>query len=91
MAFRFLIKLCVIVAICFAVGSYLVYLKTGCFWMPSWSNVNISMPAFLGGGDATLEPVTSPTEPTYKWWANGQWNYGQTPPEGVNAIRLDKE
>lgn len=88
-----------------AIASYAVYLKTGRFWVPSFSHVvsKLSWPDFkavksfgdyFGDNEkpVAVQPVTiplaKPSEPTYKWRLNGQWHYGDTPPEGVNAIRL---
>ena len=96
MFFRYLFKACMIAFVCMGVASYVVYLKTGRFWVPDLSISNLNKPKLFGSKTPVMEPVLAPTEntykkPTYKWWANGHWNYGQTPPEGVKAIRLDKK
>lgn len=90
MVIKTIIKFALIIGICMAVGSYLVYLNTGRFWVPQLPS-NLTMPAFLKREyKPSMEPVSEPTEPTYKWMKNGQWYYGQKPPKGVNAVRLDK-
>lgn len=90
---RVSIKAAMILCIVFALGSYLVYLKTGRFWVPSFSTPNISMP-FSGkpilDKKPTGTPVTKPNSPSYKWIEGGRWHYGEKPPKGVDAIRLDK-
>lgn len=90
MIFRLLFKATLMIVIFMAIGSYLVYLKTGKFWKPSLSNIDISMPEFLKTKAPVMTPVSGPTETTYKWYKNGQWYYGQVPPKGVDAIRIDK-
>ena len=87
---RVLIKAGIMIAIFMAIASYVVYLKTGKFWKPSWSNVNISMPELLGSGAPNMQSITAPEEPTYKWRQGGQWHYGQKPPKGMDAIRVDE-
>jgi hypothetical protein len=80
---------CIII---FAATSYLTYLRTGVYWLPTLSNLNLPvMPSF----DSLLpSPSTSQgseadfkesKNPTYKWLSNGRWHYGDTPPQGVKA------
>lgn len=85
--FRFLL-ICLII---FALASYLSYLRTGQFWLPNISTgvTQLSLP--LVDSPPSMNPVEAPTEPTYKWRKDGQWHYGDEPPEGVKAISLVKE
>lgn len=90
MILRLLIKASLVIVVFMAIGSYLVYLKTGEFWKPSWSNINISMPTFFSQDTPVMESVTVPSETTYKWRQAGQWHYGEKPPEGVEAIKVSE-
>ena len=38
-----------------------------------------------------LEPLEPISQPAYKWLDRGRWVYGDTPPFGVDAIRIDKQ
>lgn len=91
--FRVSIKAAMILCILLALGSYLSYLKTGKFWVPSFSAPSISMPFSnkpVLDKKPSAVPVTSPSVPSYKWIENGRWHYGEKPPKGVDAIKLDK-
>jgi len=90
MIWRLLIKASLMIVVFMAIASYLVYLKTGQFWKPSWSNINISTPTFFSQNVPVMESVTVPSETTYKWRQAGQWHYGEKPPNGVDAIRVDE-
>lgn len=90
---RVSIKAAMILCIVLALGSYLVYLKTGRFWVPSFSASQLSMPFSdepILDTKPTGKPVTTPSVPSYKWIENGRWHYGEKPPKGVDAIKLDK-
>jgi len=91
---RIALKALIILFLCFAIGRYLVYLKTGRFWMPSFSSSDIkapelSLPQFGKPSYTDFSTSNTPKSKTYKWRENGQWVYGDTPPEHVNAIRID--
>ena len=83
---QFLLK-CVVVALFgYAVLAVVIYTATGQTWRPS-----ISWPDFADLKPAPeMSTLEAPDEPTYRWRQNGRWHYGDKPPEGVNAERIDK-
>ena len=87
---RTVIKAVLIVALLLALTSYAAYLKTGRFWVPAWELPRFSMPSFSGMFDdnASMQPITKPTEPTYKWHKDGRWHYGDAPPPDVKAQKI---
>ncbi len=85
----YLIKGVLICAVILAIGSYLIYLKTGQFWMPSVNVFNISLPQVEK--KQRFKPIPKPTQPIYKWRQGGQWVYGETPPKNVSAERVYQE
>ena len=88
---RIVIKAVLIVALLLALASYAVYLKTGRFWIPAWNLQSLSMPSYSSmfkPQTATMEPISKPTEPTYKWQKDGSWHYGNVPPPDVKAELL---
>ncbi|MEM7358030.1 MAG: hypothetical protein AAF431_02915 [Pseudomonadota bacterium] len=96
MAIRVLFKALLICGLMLAIASYLGYLRTGQFWIPTFPQTisQLSVPEFdLNTTSATenRKPVEAPTEPTYKWRENGQWHYGDEPPAGAKAISIAKE
>jgi len=86
--FFFLIKGLVIIAIIFAIASYLSYLRTGYFWLPniSFTSVKSSLPFIQS--EPVMQTLEAPKEDIYKWRENGKWVYGEVPPSGVNAQRV---
>jgi hypothetical protein len=85
---RIFIKAVLIVTLLMGLGSYAVYLKTGRFWVPEWNIQSLSMASFTGTFKqpvASMEPISKPTAPTYKWLKGGRWHYGDVPPPGVKA------
>ena len=78
-----------------------MYLRTGNFFLPFSSTSNFSFPSLsffsgLGEHDAINVELKGETVglkdlqgPSYKWLENGNWHYGDAPPENVNAIRID--
>ena len=96
MAIRVLFKTVLICALLLAIASYLGYLRTGQFWLPtiphSVSQLSLPMPeSNTSSTPANGNPVEPPTEPTYKWRENGQWHYGDEPPAGAKSISIAKE
>ena len=101
MVFKLVVKSLVICALFVVISSYLVYLQTGKFWLPVLRVPNISVPSFASlqglvsaslseadkfSADVNLDNVSAPT---YMWLHNGSWHYGDVPPEGMNATRID--
>jgi len=93
MVFRFVFKCFFVCGILFAVASYAAYLNTGKFWIPSipsfTSNNTLELPSL--SKEPVLQSVQPPSEPTYKWFQNGRWHYGDNVPEGFEAIKISKE
>jgi hypothetical protein len=95
------IKVLIILFVCVAIGSYLVYLKTGRLFIPWISTLN--SPASFSAPELSLPKLSSepsyrdfssnntPQSQTYKWRENGQWVYGDKPPKGVDATRIDTQ
>jgi hypothetical protein len=65
---------------------YAAYLHTGRLWLPSMNLPSVSW----FSGTPKLEPVGLPVEPTWRWRENGKWHYGDSPPKGVKAERIDR-
>jgi len=84
MFFAYLIKGLLICGIVLAIGLYLIYLKTGQFWVPNLPT--FSLPSF--GTTPKLKSLPKPTEAIYKWRQNGRWVYGEKPPENGSAKRV---
>lgn len=84
----FIIKCVVVIVIILAVASYISYLKTGRFWVPtiSFSSVKSSLQSFRGA--PVMQTLEAPDEDVYKWRVDGEWVYGDSPPEGVDAQRV---
>lgn len=78
-----------VVVIIFAVAAYVSYLKTGRFWFPTVSiaSVKSSLPSFRSA--PVMETLEAPEDDVYKWRVNGEWVYGDTPPSGVDAQRVN--
>ncbi len=89
MLVKLLFKSVLIVCLAIAVVSYATYLKTGKFWLPSFSTSNIKMPSVNSSPTMSALPslseMDSSNQKTYKWRVNGQWHYGEAPPEGVEV------
>ena len=89
MIIKVVVKAVLICALFMAVGSYLVYLKTGKFWIPSFNFSGVTQSIGLGSPNMSTLPQLSELQetgqPVYKWIQNGRWHYGDTPPEGVKA------
>ena len=89
MIFKVVIKAVLICALFMAVGSYLVYLKTGNFWIPSFDLSSVSRSISIGSPKMSilpkLEELQKTGKPVYKWVQNGRWHYGDTPPKGVKS------
>ena len=92
MILRILFKGVIIFVVIMAVISYLAYLRTGVFWVPTVSNFSLpflrldSQPSIEG----TKVSFDGRKNPTYKWLENGRWHYGDVPPEGVESELLQK-
>jgi len=84
---RGVIKIGVIVIIVAGAFSYLGYLKTGRFWLPTISSN--SLPNFAR--QPTFESLPQPTKPVYKWRENGRWVYGEKPPRDIEAEQVFSE
>ena len=85
---RTVIKGVVIVMLLLAIASYAAYLKTGRFWIPEWNVQSLSMASFSSifkQQTVSMEPISKPTERTYKWQKDGRWHYGDAPPPNVKA------
>ena len=99
--FRLIIKCVMICVLLMAIASYVVYLRTGSFWVPVARVPSISLPSFssfsrlFSDDSVSVEPVGETVSlkninvPSYKWQQKGIWHYGDTPPQGINAIRID--
>ena len=89
MVVKLLFKSVLIVCLVIAIASYATYLKTGKFWLPSFSTSNIKMPSVNSSPTMSALPKLSEMDSsnlkTYKWLVNGQWYYGEVPPEGVDV------
>lgn len=89
---RLVFKTAIIAFLCFAIGSYLVYLKTGRLFVPKLTKPEISLPSILDKpAYSDFSSIEAPKVETYKWRENGQWKYGDTPPKNVDAIRVDTQ
>jgi TRAP-type C4-dicarboxylate transport system permease small subunit len=88
------IKAVLICALFMAIGSYLVYLRTGTFWMPSFDLSGLKQSVKMGSPKMSTLPklneLNESGRPVYKWIQNGRWHYGDTPPEGVKAQIISK-
>lgn len=81
---RVLFKALAVGVVIAAVIIYAAYLKTGRFYVPAFS-----MPHWFAGSPK-MEALEAPDEPTWRWRENGQWHYGDKPPVGTAAERIDK-
>ena len=87
----FVIKYLMLVVVILAIASYINYLRTGQFWLPtvSMSSIKSSLPSFDSVPSAPkMNTLEAPNEAVYKWRVNGEWVYGDTPPAGVDAQRV---
>lgn len=95
MVVKLLFKSLLIVCLVIAIASYATYLKTGQFWVPSFSTSNIKIPSVISSPKMNTLPklseLESSNQKTYKWLANGQWHYGEAPPEGVKAVLISDD
>ncbi|MBX2849058.1 MAG: hypothetical protein KTR16_12105 [Acidiferrobacterales bacterium] len=78
----FCIKAVLVVAIVVAVASYLNYLRTGYFWLPSIGSFQI------GSSTPNMQTLPPPKDTIYKWREGGEWVYGDAPPESVEAQKV---
>lgn len=81
----FCFKALLFCAVIVGLASFLNYLRTGYFWVPSILSFE---PEF---SKPTMQALPQPTETIYKWREHGEWVYGDSPPEGVNAQRVSGE
>jgi hypothetical protein len=83
------VKAVLICALLMALGSYLVYLKTGRFWIPSFAVASLIPSTKHDSPNMSPLPKLNELEksglPVYKWIQDGQWHYGDSPPNGVDA------
>lgn len=82
---RTVLKCLAVCVLVFAFIVYAGYLRTGHFWFPA-----VKAPVLSGlWKQPEMNSLEAPTSPTWRWRQNGVWHYGDSPPEGVDAQRLD--
>ena len=84
---QFILKCLVVCLLGYAVLAVVIYTATGQTWKPSiaWPDFDAVLPS------PTMSTLEAPDQPTWRWRENGRWHYGDTPPEGVQAERIDKQ
>ena len=83
---QFILKCLVVCGLGYAVLAVVIYTATGRTWQPK-----IELPSFGSSTAASkMKTLEAPTEPTWRWRQNGRWHYGDKPPAGVKAERIDK-
>lgn len=81
----FCFKAILFCAVLIGLASGLNYLRTGYFWIPTIDSVK------SGLNKPSMQTLPVPKEAIYKWREQGEWVYGDSPPEGVNAQRVSGE
>lgn len=82
------LKAIAIVIVALAGISYLAYLRSGNYWLPSVTNP--SWPILSRDHESAVETPRI-SQPAYKWLVNGRWVYGDKPPAGVDARAIQEE
>lgn len=83
---KFILKCLLVGVVVYAVIVYAAYLRTGKFWLPTFGNLP-SISWF--GVSPKLQSLEAPAEPTWRWRESGRWHYGDSPPPGIPAERID--
>lgn len=82
---RVVLKCLAVCGLIYACVAYAAYLRTGQFWIPT-----VRVPAVTGfWNQPEMNSLEAPTTPTWRWRQNGIWHYGDSPPNGVDAQRVD--
>jgi len=82
---KFIFKCLVVCLLGYAVLAVVIYTATGKTWQPT-----IFWPSFsFLSSSPDMSTLEAPNQPTWRWRQNGRWHYGDKPPSGVTAERID--